>query len=97
METVLTCIQDEFPKLRKYKSHMCIGLGIICFFLALPCVTPVSKHMYRIGSHLFLLGSVDIWTVCSQWTIYTKPFDWCRLGKTGSYSSTCTFSNCCKY
>jgi len=45
METVLTCIQDEFPKLRKYKSHMCIGLGIICFFLALPCVTPVSTNI----------------------------------------------------
>ena len=41
LETFLTCIQDEFPSTRKYKSYMCVGMGIICFFLALPCVTPV--------------------------------------------------------
>ncbi|XP_071146630.1 sodium- and chloride-dependent neutral and basic amino acid transporter B(0+)-like [Mytilus edulis] len=45
LETVLTCIQDEFPKLRKYKSHMCIGLGVICFFMALPCVTPTGDYI----------------------------------------------------
>ncbi|KAH9515557.1 hypothetical protein Btru_011392, partial [Bulinus truncatus] len=49
METVMTCVQDEFPKSRKYKSYICIGLSIACFFLALPCtcpflVTPVSIH-----------------------------------------------------
>jgi hypothetical protein len=25
---------------------MCIGLEIICSFLALPCVTAVSRHVY---------------------------------------------------
>lgn len=45
METTLTCIQDEFPKTRKYKSHMCIGFGIVCFFLALPCVTPTGDYI----------------------------------------------------
>lgn len=42
LETVLTCIQDEFPKLRKYKGSICLGCGICCFFFALPCVCPVS-------------------------------------------------------
>ncbi|CAC5374825.1 Sodium- and chloride-dependent neutral and basic amino acid transporter B(0+),Sodium-dependent proline transporter,Sodium- and chloride-dependent glycine transporter 2,Sodium- and chloride-dependent glycine transporter 1 [Mytilus coruscus] len=53
LETVLTCIQDEFPKLRKYKSHMCIRLGVICFFMTLPCITPdlYSKIMIFLPTH----------------------------------------------
>ncbi|XP_071110057.1 sodium- and chloride-dependent neutral and basic amino acid transporter B(0+)-like [Haliotis cracherodii] len=45
METVLTCIQDEFPHLRKYKSWLCVGLGIGCYFLALPCVCPGGDYV----------------------------------------------------
>ncbi|KAL5015469.1 hypothetical protein ScPMuIL_009739 [Solemya velum] len=51
LETILTCIQDEFPKLRKYKSQMCVGTGIICFFLALPCVTPAGDYVVTIMDH----------------------------------------------
>ena len=42
METVMTCIQDEFPKMRRYKSHMAVLLGAGCFLLALPCTCPVG-------------------------------------------------------
>ncbi|CAC5407276.1 Sodium- and chloride-dependent neutral and basic amino acid transporter B(0+),Sodium- and chloride-dependent taurine transporter,Sodium-dependent proline transporter,Sodium-dependent nutrient amino acid transporter 1,Creatine transporter,Sodium- and chloride-dependent transporter XTRP3A,Sodium- and chloride-dependent transporter XTRP3,Sodium-dependent neutral amino acid transporter SLC6A17,Sodium- and chloride-dependent betaine transporter,Sodium- and chloride-dependent GABA transporter 2,Sodium- and chlor len=56
LETVLTCIQDEFPKLRKYKSHMCIGLGVICFFMALPCITPVSIKVICVLLNCVFLG-----------------------------------------
>jgi hypothetical protein len=35
---------------------MCIGLGIICFFLAFPCVTAVSRHVYWFRNNLFLPG-----------------------------------------
>ncbi|KAK3799770.1 hypothetical protein RRG08_025385 [Elysia crispata] len=48
METVLTCLQDEFPKTRKYKSYICVGLGIGCFLLALPCVCPGGDYVVTI-------------------------------------------------
>ncbi|KAK3100064.1 hypothetical protein FSP39_014142 [Pinctada imbricata] len=51
LETILTCIQDEFPKTRKYKSYMCVGFGIVCFFLALPCVTPAGDYVVTIMDH----------------------------------------------
>ena len=46
LETTMTCIQDEYPKLRKYKSYMCVGFGVVLYLLALPCVTPVSIVMH---------------------------------------------------
>ncbi|KAK0041228.1 sodium- and chloride-dependent neutral and basic amino acid transporter B(0+) [Biomphalaria pfeifferi] len=51
METVLTCIQDEFPKTRKYKSYICVGLSIACFFLALPCTCPGGDYVVTIMDH----------------------------------------------
>ncbi|KAJ8319928.1 hypothetical protein KUTeg_001515 [Tegillarca granosa] len=48
LETVLTCIQDEFPSLRKYKSYMCVGFGVVLYFLALPCVTPAGDYVVTI-------------------------------------------------
>ncbi|GFO21963.1 hypothetical protein PoB_004846800 [Plakobranchus ocellatus] len=51
METVLTCLQDEFPKTRKYKSYICVGLGISCFLLALPCVCPGGDYVVTIMDH----------------------------------------------
>ncbi|XP_076451544.1 sodium- and chloride-dependent neutral and basic amino acid transporter B(0+)-like isoform X2 [Babylonia areolata] len=51
METILTCIQDEMPKLRKYKSVMCVGFGIACYFLALPCVCPGGDYVVTLMDH----------------------------------------------
>ncbi|XP_052819444.1 sodium- and chloride-dependent neutral and basic amino acid transporter B(0+)-like [Mya arenaria] len=45
LETVMTCIQDEYPKLRKYKSHMCVGFGVALYLIALPCVTPAGDYI----------------------------------------------------
>ncbi|KAK3599570.1 hypothetical protein CHS0354_035809 [Potamilus streckersoni] len=43
LETTLTCLQDEYPRLRKHKGYLCVGAGIACYLIALPCITPVSK------------------------------------------------------
>lgn len=51
METVLTCIQDEFPKTRKYKSAICIGMAVACFFMALPCTCPGGDYVVTIMDH----------------------------------------------
>ncbi|KAH3823019.1 sodium- and chloride-dependent neutral and basic amino acid transporter B(0+)-like [Dreissena polymorpha] len=45
LETALTCIQDEFPRLRKYKTHMCIGFGVVLYLIALPCITPGGDYV----------------------------------------------------
>ncbi|CAI9731435.1 sodiumchlorideB0+-likedependent and chloride-dependent neutral and basic amino acid transporter B0+- [Octopus vulgaris] len=45
LETVLTCIQDEYPGLRKYKGYICLGFGVCCFFFALPCVCPGGTYV----------------------------------------------------
>ncbi|CAL1544449.1 unnamed protein product, partial [Lymnaea stagnalis] len=50
METVLTCMQDEFPTTRKYKSAICIGMAVACFFMALPCTCPLL-FIYRMVTH----------------------------------------------
>ncbi|RUS85457.1 hypothetical protein EGW08_006790, partial [Elysia chlorotica] len=51
METILTCLQDEFPKTRKYKSYICVGLGMGCFLLALPCVCPGGDYVVTMMDH----------------------------------------------
>ena len=51
METILTCIQDEFPKLRKYKSWLCVVLCVASFHLALPCVCPGGDHVVALMDH----------------------------------------------
>ncbi|KAL3861992.1 hypothetical protein ACJMK2_007998 [Sinanodonta woodiana] len=45
LETTITCLQDEFPKLRKYKSHLCIGFGAACYLIALACVTNAGDYV----------------------------------------------------
>ncbi|KAL8571105.1 hypothetical protein ACOMHN_010566 [Nucella lapillus] len=51
METILTCIQDEMPKLRRYKSIMCVLFGIGCYFLALPCVCNGGDYVVTLMDH----------------------------------------------
>ncbi|GFO43793.1 transporter [Plakobranchus ocellatus] len=48
METVLTGLQDEFPKLRPYKSCTCIGLCMTCFVVSLPFVCPGGDYVVTI-------------------------------------------------
>jgi hypothetical protein len=42
LETALTCLYDEVPKMRKYRVPLTICVGVALFFLALPCVCPVG-------------------------------------------------------
>ncbi|RUS90136.1 hypothetical protein EGW08_002103 [Elysia chlorotica] len=51
METVLTCLQDEFPALRRRKSAVCITAGAICFLLGLPCVCPGGDYVVSLMDH----------------------------------------------
>ncbi|KAK6177372.1 hypothetical protein SNE40_015486 [Patella caerulea] len=51
LETLLTCIQDEFPKTRKYKGLMCVGIGIGCFLIALPVTCPGGDYIVTIMDH----------------------------------------------
>ncbi|KAK3599565.1 hypothetical protein CHS0354_035804 [Potamilus streckersoni] len=45
LETTITCLTDEYPRLRKYKSHLYIGFGVAGFLIALPCVTPAGDYI----------------------------------------------------
>ncbi|XP_005090766.2 sodium- and chloride-dependent neutral and basic amino acid transporter B(0+) [Aplysia californica] len=51
METVMTCIQDEIPKLRNHKSIMSIVMGAILFLCALPCTCPGGDYVVTIMDH----------------------------------------------
>ncbi|GFR96018.1 transporter [Elysia marginata] len=75
METVLTCLQDEFPKTRKYKSYICVGLGIGCFLLALPCVCPGGDYVVTIMDHYgadFSVLFLSCFEVISVMWVYDK-------------------------
>ncbi|XP_060078471.1 sodium- and chloride-dependent neutral and basic amino acid transporter B(0+)-like [Ylistrum balloti] len=78
LETVLTCIQDEFPHLRKYKSQMCVGLGIALYFLALPCVTPAGDYivglMDHYGADFSVLFVASCECVAVMWVYGAKRF-----------------------
>ncbi|XP_059144575.1 sodium- and chloride-dependent neutral and basic amino acid transporter B(0+)-like [Physella acuta] len=64
IETVMTCIQDEFPKTRKYKRYMCIGFAVACFLLALPCTCPGGDYVVTIMDHYGADFSVLILAFC---------------------------------
>ncbi|XP_041377521.1 sodium- and chloride-dependent glycine transporter 2-like isoform X2 [Gigantopelta aegis] len=78
METVLTCIQDEFPKLRKYKSIMCVVLGVICFVLALPCICPGGDYVVSImadyGADFSVLVVASCECVGIMWVYGVRKF-----------------------
>ncbi|XP_052214722.1 sodium- and chloride-dependent glycine transporter 2-like isoform X2 [Dreissena polymorpha] len=78
LETVLTCIQDEYPHLRKYKSHMCVGLGIACYFLALPCITPAGDYVVTLmdswGADFSVLFVAVCETIAVMWVYGVHRF-----------------------
>lgn len=78
LETVMTCIQDEFPKLRKYKSQMCVGFGIVLFFLALPCVTPGGDYVVTLmdfyGADFAVLCVAALETMAVMWIYGVRRF-----------------------
>ncbi|XP_055863949.1 sodium- and chloride-dependent neutral and basic amino acid transporter B(0+)-like [Biomphalaria glabrata] len=73
LETVITCIQDEFPKLKKYKTYICIGLSCACFLMALPCTCPGGDYVVTIMDHYgsdFALLIVSCFEVISVMWVY---------------------------
>ncbi|KAH3821636.1 hypothetical protein DPMN_123401 [Dreissena polymorpha] len=78
LETVLTCIQDEYPHLRKYRSHMCVGIGIACYFLALPCITPAGDYVVTLmdswGADFSVLFVAVCETIAVMWVYRVHCF-----------------------
>ncbi|GFS05130.1 transporter [Elysia marginata] len=59
METLMTAMQDELPKMRLYKGPVVVAVGVACYLLALPCVCPGGDYvvtlMDRYGSDFAVL------------------------------------------
>ncbi|PVD36770.1 hypothetical protein C0Q70_03760 [Pomacea canaliculata] len=51
LETVLTCIQDEFPWLRRWKTSVCVAVCVFCYISALPCVCPGGDYVVKLMDH----------------------------------------------
>ncbi|XP_064645225.1 sodium- and chloride-dependent glycine transporter 2-like [Lineus longissimus] len=48
METVISAIVDEFRFLRRFKTHVTLGLCISMYLLGLPCVTEGGIYMFTL-------------------------------------------------
>ncbi|XP_023222444.1 sodium- and chloride-dependent glycine transporter 2-like isoform X1 [Centruroides sculpturatus] len=63
LETFLTAIYDEYPKMRNYKTAVTFFTCLACFFLGLPCVTRGGQYVFNLmdvygGGFSVLLVSV---------------------------------------
>ncbi|KAL3861994.1 hypothetical protein ACJMK2_008000 [Sinanodonta woodiana] len=78
LETALTCIQDEFPHLRKHKGCLCVGAGIICYLIAIPCITPVGDYIVGLmdgfGADFSLLFVATCECIAVMWVYGVKRF-----------------------
>ncbi|XP_052285937.1 sodium- and chloride-dependent glycine transporter 2-like isoform X2 [Dreissena polymorpha] len=78
LETTLVCIQDEFPRLRKYKTHMCIGFGVALYLIALPCITPGGDYVVTLmdffGSDFSVLFIAVCESIAIMWVYGVKRF-----------------------
>lgn len=78
LETTMTCIQDEYPKLRKYKSYLCVGFGIVLYLCALPCVTPAGDYVVTImdsyGADFSVLYVAVFECIAVMWVYGVKNF-----------------------
>ncbi|GAB6029247.1 Solute carrier 6 [Chamberlinius hualienensis] len=45
IETISTCVSDEYPQLRRHKTKLCIILCVVCYLLGLPCVTRGGQYV----------------------------------------------------
>lgn len=78
LETMLTCLQDEYPKLRKYKGLLCIVSGVICFFLALPCICPGGDYVVTLmdyyGADFAVLCVASCESIAVMWVYGFRRF-----------------------
>ena len=47
VETVTTSLTDQFPKLRKHKAWVIVGVGVLFFILGLTMTTDGGKRSHR--------------------------------------------------
>lgn len=70
IETISTCISDEFPKLRRFKTKLCILLCVICYLLGLPCVTRGGQYVltmldeYGSSTSLIFIAVCETIAIC---------------------------------
>ncbi|XP_052261295.1 sodium- and chloride-dependent neutral and basic amino acid transporter B(0+)-like [Dreissena polymorpha] len=78
LETTLVCIQDEFPQLRKYKTHMCIGFGVALYLIALPCITNGGDYVVTLldffGADFSVLFIAVCESIAIMWVYGVKRF-----------------------
>ncbi|KAK3599573.1 hypothetical protein CHS0354_035811 [Potamilus streckersoni] len=78
LETTLTCLQDEFPRLRKHKGSLCVGVGLVCYFIALPCITPAGDYIVGLmdgfGADFSLLFVATCECIGVMWVYGVKRF-----------------------
>ncbi|KAK3757209.1 hypothetical protein RRG08_047400 [Elysia crispata] len=66
IETYMTCLQDEFTKLRQYKGVICVVAGVVSYLLALPSICPGGDYVVTLMDHYgadFTLLLVAFWEV----------------------------------
>ncbi|KAL3861991.1 hypothetical protein ACJMK2_007997 [Sinanodonta woodiana] len=78
LETTITAIQDEYPRLRKYKSHLCVVFAAGCYFIALACITPGGDYIVELldvyGSDFAVLLIASCECVAVFWVYGIKRF-----------------------
>ncbi|KAK7493685.1 hypothetical protein BaRGS_00015014, partial [Batillaria attramentaria] len=87
-ETFITYLQDDFKKLRAFKTQLRLGLGMLCFLAGLAFVTPAGIHLTTVfdtyGASYTLVSLCGVEVVSVMWGYGINTFlDDCEymLGK----------------
>jgi len=71
LETVLTCVYDGIPALRRHKPVCTFLLCSSCFLLSLPCVSNAGQYVFQImdeyGGGMSVLWIAIFEMVCISW------------------------------
>jgi len=71
LETVLTCVYDSFPTLKKYKPICTFTLCASCFLISLPCVAYSGQFVFEImdsyGGGMSVLWIAIFEMICICW------------------------------
>ncbi|KAK3092741.1 hypothetical protein FSP39_006776, partial [Pinctada imbricata] len=77
-ETFTTCLFDEFTLARRHKGFLSIGIGIMCYIMALPCVTAAGDCVVTIMDHFGADYSVLVVASCEcvavMWVYGARTF-----------------------
>jgi len=71
LETVLTCVYDSSPKLKRFKPVCTVLLCSACFLLSLPCVSESGPYVFQImddyGGGMSVLWIAVFEMICICW------------------------------